>query len=70
MCIRDRIKVGDSSTDKWVYIPNTIGENGKLKPGNEYTFNVTVKSTNTLGTRSAGTSDCELELVEVRDMNE
>lgn len=65
-----RIKVGDSSTEKWVYIPNTIGENGKLKPGNEYTFNVTVKSTNTLGTRSAGTSDCELELVEVRDMNE
>lgn len=65
-----RIKVGADNTEKWVNLPQNIGTYGSLSAGNAYTFNLTVNSTNSLGTRSAGTSDCELELVEVRDMNE
>lgn len=65
-----RIKVGADNTEKWVNLPQNIGTYGSLSAGNAYTFNLTVNSTNTLGTRSAGTSDCELELIEVRDMNE
>ena len=64
-----RIKVGDSNSEKWVYIPDNIGDNGKLEAGNAYTFNLTVRNSDAT-TRSAGISDCELELVEVRDMNE
>lgn len=64
-----RIKVGDSNSEKWVYIPNNIGDNGRLEAGNAYTFNLTVRNSDAT-TRSANTSDCELELVEVRDMNE
>ena len=37
--------------------------------GKAYTFNLTVKNPNATTTRSAGASECELELVEVRDMN-
>ena len=65
-----RIKVGADNTEKWVNLPQNIGTYGSLSAGNAYTFNLTVNSTNTLGTRSAGTSDYELELVEVRDLNE
>ena len=65
-----KIKVGENNTEKWVYLPRNIGTNGSLSAGNAYTFNLTVNSTNALDTRSADTSDCELELVEVRDMNE
>ena len=64
-----RIKVGDSNSEKWVYIPNNIGDNGRLEAGNAYTFNLTVRNSDAT-TRSAGISDYELELVEVRDMNE
>lgn len=39
----------------------------ELVSGNAYTFNLTV---NNPATRSAGTPECELELVEVQDMNE
>lgn len=48
----------------------TASYTGSLASGNAYSFNLTLKDTNTLGTRSAGTSDCELELVEVRNINE
>ena len=65
-----KIKVGENNTEKWVYLPRNIGTNGSLSAGNAYTFNLTVNSTNALDTRSADTSDCELKLVEVRDMNE
>ena len=65
-----RVKVGENNTEKWVYLPRNIGTNGSLSAGNAYTFNLTVNSTNALDTRSADTSDCELKLVEVRDMNE
>lgn len=41
----------------------------KLLSGNAYTFNLTVKNP-AATTRSAGTPECELELVEVHDMNE
>ena len=40
---------------------------GRLRSGNAYTFNLTI---NNPSTRSAGTSECVLELVEVEDMNE
>lgn len=65
-----RVKVGENNAEKWVYLPRTLGIQGNLSAGNAYTFNLTVNSTNALDTRSADTSDCELELVEVRDMNE
>ena len=45
------------------------GRPGCLSPGMAYTFNLTVNSTNSIGTRSAGASECKLELVEVEDMN-
>lgn len=64
-----KIKVGENNTEKWVYLPRNIGTNGSLSAGNAYTFNLTVNSTNALDTRSAGTSDCELELVSVTRMN-
>ncbi|OUO55772.1 hypothetical protein B5F77_00770 [Parabacteroides sp. An277] len=48
----------------------TASYTGSLASGNAYSFNLTLKDTNALDTRSAGTSDCELELVEVKDMNE
>lgn len=41
----------------------------RLESGHAYTFNLTVKNPNAT-TRSASTSECELELVEVQDMNE
>ena len=41
--------------------------NQDLDSGNAYTFNLTI---NNPSTRSASTSECELELVEVQDMNE
>ena len=52
-------------------IPSSFGDNGngKLSSGKAYTFNLTVKNPNAT-TRSASTSECELELVEVQDMNE
>lgn len=64
-----RIKVGNPVVDKWVYIPDNIGDYGRLEAGNAYTFNLTVRNSDAT-TRSAGISDYELELVEVRDMNE
>lgn len=42
--------------------------NNRLVSGNAYTFNLTVKNPNA-ATRSAGTPECVLELVETRDMN-
>ena len=41
-----------------------------LLSGNAYTFNLTVNNPDATTTRSAGASECELELVEVEDMNE
>ena len=64
-----RVKVGEDNTEKWVYLPRNLGVEGSLSAGNAYTFNLTVNSTNALDTRSADTSDCELELVKVEDMN-
>lgn len=43
--------------------------NQALVSGNAYTFNLTVRNSDAT-TRSADTSDYELELVEVRDLNE
>ena len=62
-----RVKVGEDNTEKWVYLPRNLGVEGSLSAGNAYTFNLMINNTST---RSADTSDCELELVEVRDMNE
>lgn len=60
-----KVKVGD---DEIFYnLPRNIGTQGSLSAGNAYVFNLTVNSATT---RSAGTPECELELVEVRDMNE
>lgn len=60
-----KVKVGN---DEIFYnLPRSIGKQGSLSAGLAYTFNLTV---NTTATRSAGTPECELELVEVRDMNE
>ena len=61
-----KIKVGENNTEKWVYLPRNIGTNGSLSAGNAYTFNLTVNSTST---RSTDTQECELELVDVEDMN-
>lgn len=47
----------------------TVNCNQALVSGNAYTFNLTVRNPDA-NTRSAGTSDYELELVEVRDLNE
>ena len=47
----------------------TVNCNQALVSGNAYTFNLTVRNPDAT-TRSAGTSDYELELVEVRDLNE
>lgn len=48
----------------------TVTYSGTLESGNAYSFNLTLKDTNAHDTRSADTSDYELELVEVRDLNE
>ena len=61
-----RVKVGENNTEKWVYLPRNIGTNGNLSAGNAYTFNLTVNNTST---RSTDTQECELELIEVEDMN-
>ena len=61
-----RVKVGEDNTEKWVYLPRNLGVEGSLSAGNAYKFNLTV---NAATTRSAGIPECELELVEVRDMN-
>ncbi len=63
------MKVKMGKTDKLVNLPRHIGNQGSLSAGNAYTFNLTVNSTNSIGTRTAGTSDCELELVSVTRMN-
>ena len=47
----------------------TVNCNQALVSGNAYTFNLTVRNPDA-DTRSASTSDYELELVEVRDLNE
>ena len=47
----------------------TVNCNQALVSGNAYTFNLTVRNPDA-DTRSAGISDYELELVEVRDLNE
>ena len=47
----------------------TVNCKQALVSGNAYTFNLTVRNPDAT-TRSAGTSDYELELVEVRDLNE
>ena len=47
----------------------TVNCNQALVSGNAYTFNLTVRNPDAT-TRSADTSDYELELVEVRDLNE
>ena len=41
----------------------------RLQGGTAYTYNLTVKNPNATTTRSAGASECELELVDVEDMN-
>ena len=50
--------------------PENIGNRGFLELGYAYNFNLKVvrKGTNTT-TRSVDTSECELELVKVEDMN-
>lgn len=60
-----RVKVDD--TEKWVTLPRNIGLQGSLSAGNAYTFNLTINNTST---RSTNTPEYELELVEVKDMNE
>ena len=47
----------------------TVNCNQALVSGNAYTFNLTVRNPDA-DTRSASTSDYELELVEVRELNE
>ena len=56
--------------DYIICTPENIGNRGFLELGYAYNFNLKVvrKGTNTT-TRSVGTSECELELVEVEDMN-
>ena len=61
-----RVKVGENNAEKWVYLPRTLGIQGNLSAGNAYTFNLTVNNTST---RSTDTQECELELVDVEDMN-
>ena len=61
-----RVKVGEDNTEKWVYLPRNLGVEGSLSAGNAYKFNLTV---NAATTRSAGIPECELELVDVEDMN-
>lgn len=61
-----RVKVGENNAEKWVYLPRTLGIQGNLSAGNAYTFNLTVNNTST---RSTDTQECELELIEVEDMN-
>ena len=61
-----RVKVGEDNTEKWVYLPRNLGVEGCLSAGNAYKFNLTV---NAATTRSAGIPECELELVDVEDMN-
>lgn len=63
------MKVKMGKTESLVNLPRNIGMQGSLSAGNAYTFNLTVNSTNSIGTRTAGTSDCELELVSVTRMN-
>lgn len=56
--------------DYIICTPENIGNRGFLGLGYAYNFNLKVvrKGTNTT-TRSVGTSECELELVKVEDMN-
>ena len=56
--------------DYIIYTPKDVGRKGLLELGNAYNFNLKVirKGTDTT-TRSVGTSECELELVKVEDMN-
>ena len=61
------VTVGADTAKKIVYLPRNLGTMGSLSPGMAYTFNLTV---NNAATRSASTSECMLELVEVEDMNE
>ena len=61
------VTVGADTAKKIVYLPRNLGTMGSLSPGMAYTFNLTV---NNAATRSTGTSECMLELVEVEDMNE
>ena len=58
------------SVDYIIYTPENIGNSGFLELGYAYNFNLKVvrKGTNTT-TRSVDTSECELELVKVEDMN-
>ena len=58
------VTVGDDTTKKIVYLPRDLGTMGSLSAGNAYTFNLTVNNTST---RSAGTPECELKLVEKKE---
>ena len=61
------VTTGDNPTKKIVYLPRNLGTMGSLSPGKAYTFNLTINNANT---RSAGSSECELELVNIQNMNE
>ena len=59
------MKLNVNGTDKFVSLPEQM----ELTLGSAYTFNLTVKNPDATTTRSAGASECELELVKVEDMN-
>ena len=59
------MKLNVNGTDKFVGLPEPM----ELTLGSAYTFNLTVKNPDATTTRSAGASECELELVDVEDMN-
>ena len=64
-----KIKIDDD--DYYVYVSDEVEDGKRLVNGNSYTFNLTIKNrnSNTVTTRSTYTQECELELIEVEDMN-
>ena len=56
------------TVDEQTYTYTVPASGIKWENGKEYTYNVTLKNPDAI-TRSVGTSECELELVEVEDMN-
>ena len=64
------MKLTVDGTDLLVTLPFDFALDFKVNgAGKVYTFNLTVKNPNATTTRSAGASECELELVDVEDMN-
>lgn len=65
------IKLTVDGTDQLVTLSFDFAIDFKANgAGKAYTFNLTVKNPNATTSRSAGASECELELVDVEDMNE